>query len=60
MEVYDMYEDDKDIDFSDIPKIKDFSNWRKNPFAGKFKNGYTVIIEREGYDENSNDKQKPP
>lgn len=55
-----MYEDDKDIDFSDIPKIKDFSNWRKNPFAGKFKNGYTVIIEREGYDENSNDKQKPP
>ena len=44
-----MYEDD--IDFSDIPEITDFSRWRKNPFAGRFKDGYTVIVEREGYNE---------
>jgi len=46
-----MHEDDKDIDCSDIPEVTDFSNWRKNPFAGRFKNGYTVIVEHKGYNE---------
>ena len=44
-----MYEDD--IDLSDIPEITDFRKGRKNPFAGRFKDGYTVIVEREGYNE---------
>lgn|GEM_PF-1223193 len=42
---------DEDINYDDIPPVTDFSNWRKNPFAGKFKNGYTVIVELEGYNE---------
>ena len=40
-----------DIDYSDIPEITDFSKGRKNPFAGKFKNGYTIIVEHKDYDE---------
>jgi len=43
--------DEEGINYDDIPKIADFSKWRKNPFAGKFKDGYTVIVEHEGYDE---------
>ncbi|MCL2526960.1 MAG: hypothetical protein FWE42_00980 [Defluviitaleaceae bacterium] len=43
--------EDEDINFDDIPEITDFTNWRKNPFAGKFKDGYTVIVEREDYNE---------
>ncbi|MCL2388139.1 MAG: hypothetical protein FWC89_11430 [Defluviitaleaceae bacterium] len=43
--------DEEGINYDDIPEITDFSNWRKNPFAGRFKNGYTVIVEHEGYDE---------
>ena len=39
------------IDLSDIPEITDFSKGRKNPFAGKFKEGYTIIVEHEGYNE---------
>lgn len=34
----------KDIDFSDIPEIKDFSKRRKNPFAERMKKGYTVRV----------------
>ena len=42
---------DESIDLSDIPEITDFSKGRKNPFAGMFRDGYTVIVEREGYNE---------
>jgi hypothetical protein len=45
MEYYD------DINLDDIPEITDFSNAVKNPFAGKFRNGYTVIVEHKDYDE---------
>ena len=41
----------ENIDLSDIPEITDFSKGRKNPFAGKFKNGYTIIVEHKEYDE---------
>jgi len=43
--------DNEEINYEDIPKIKDFSKGRKNPFAGKFKDGYTVIVEHSDYDE---------
>ena len=43
--------DGEEIDLSDIPEITDFSKARKNPFAGRFRNGYTVIVEHEGYNE---------
>jgi hypothetical protein len=46
-----MNDNDSDIDFSDIPEITDFSKARKNPFAGKFKDGYTIIVEHKDYDE---------
>ena len=40
-----MNEKDKDIDYSDIPAITDFSSARKNPYAEKIKKyGYTVRI----------------
>ena len=39
------------IDFSDIPEITDVSGGRKNPFAGRFKDGYTIIVEHQDYDE---------
>ena len=42
---------DEGIDFSDIPEITDGSKARKNPFAQTFRDGYTIIIEREGYNE---------
>ena len=42
---------DENIDLSDIPEIKDFSKGRKNPFAGKFKDGYTIIVEHKDFDE---------
>ena len=41
----------EDINYDDIPKITDFSKGRKNPFAGKFKDGYTIIVEHKDYDE---------
>lgn len=41
----------EDINYDDIPKITDFSKGRKNPFAGKFKNGYTIIVEHEDHEE---------
>jgi len=46
-----MSENEKIIDFSDIPEITDISNGRKNPFAGRFRNGYTIIVEHNDYDE---------
>ena len=46
-----MCEHDKYINCSDIPEIKDFSKGRKNPFAGQFKDGYTIIVEHEDFDE---------
>ena len=39
------------IDFSDIPEITDFSKAKKNPFADKLKNGYSITIEHDGYNE---------
>jgi hypothetical protein len=35
---------DEDINFDDIPEITDFSNAIKNPFAGKFKDGFRFRI----------------
>ena len=46
-----MSEHDNKIDLSDIPEITDFSKGRKNPFAGKFKDGYTIIVEHKDFDE---------
>ena len=47
----DIIYDVENINYDDIPKITDFSKERKNPFAGKFKNGYTIIVEHKDYDE---------
>ena len=44
-------DEDSLIDYSDIPEISNFTNARKNPYAERRKNGYTIIIEREGYNE---------
>jgi len=48
---YALYADDEGINYDDIPPVTSLSGWRKNPFAGRFKDGYTVIVEREGYNE---------
>ena len=32
-------------------KKYDFSNAMKNPHAGKFKDGYTIVVEHKDYDE---------
>ena len=32
-------------------KYYDFSNTVKNPRAGKFKDGYTIVVSHEDYDE---------
>jgi len=32
-------------------KHYDFSNVIKNPHAGKFKDGYTIVVEHKDYDE---------
>jgi len=42
---------DDTIDYTDIPEITDFSKGRKNPFAGQFKDGYTIIVEHDTYEE---------
>jgi hypothetical protein len=39
------------IDTNDIPEIKDFSKGRRNPFAGQFKDGYTIVVEHADFDE---------
>jgi len=45
-------DEDSLIDYSDIPEITDFTSWRRRPeFAERRKSGYTIIIEREGYNE---------
>lgn len=49
--MYDYTDNDKNINFDDIPEITDFSGAIKNPFAGKFRNGYTVLVEHADYDE---------
>ena len=43
--------DEEGINYDDIPEITDFSKGRKNPFAGKFKHGHTIIVEHRDYDE---------
>jgi len=42
-----------DINYDDIPELtkEDFSKGIKNPFAGKFKEGYTIIVEHADHDE---------
>jgi hypothetical protein len=42
---------DEDIDLSDISEITDFSKGIRNPFAGMFKDGYTIIVEHADFDE---------
>ena len=41
------------INYDDIPEIRDFSKWRKNPHVGKLiKDGkFTAEIEYDGYNE---------
>jgi len=41
------------INFDDIPELtkEDFARGKKNPFAGKFKNDYTIIVEHVEFDE---------
>ena len=46
-----MSKSDREIDLSDIPEITDVSNARKNPFAEKMKNGYSMIVEHGDYEE---------
>jgi len=46
-----MHKHDENIDLSDIPEITDFSKGRKNPFAGRFKDGYTIVIEHKDFEE---------
>jgi len=43
--------DDEGINYDDIPEITDFSKGKKNPYAKLFKDGYTITIEHEDYDE---------
>ena len=43
--------DGEDVNLDDIPEITDFSKAVKNPFAGKFKYGYTIKVEHSDYDE---------
>ena len=43
--------DEEGINYDEIPEITDFSKAIKNPFAGKFKDGYTIIAEHKDYDE---------
>ena len=42
-----MHEKTERIDYSDIPKITDFSKAQKNPFADSMKKGYSVTINYE-------------
>jgi len=46
-----MNNQEKPIDLSDIPEVTDISAAVRNPFAGVFKNGYTIRIEHDDYDE---------
>jgi len=41
------------INYDDIPELtkEDFARGKKNPFAGKFKAGYTIIIDHADYEE---------
>ena len=44
--------DEEGINYDDIPEVTDFSNWKKKPeIAARRKKGYTVVIERDGYNE---------
>jgi len=42
-----------EINYDDIPELteEDFARGKKNPFAGKFKDGYTIIVEHVDHDE---------
>jgi len=42
--------DDEGINYDDIPEITDFTNWKRKPeIAERIKDGYTIIIEYDGY-----------
>ena len=41
--------DDEGINYDEIPEITDLSKAIKNPCAGKFKDGYTIIAEHKDY-----------
>jgi len=45
--------DNDKINYSDIPELtkEDFAKGKKNPFAGKFKDGYTIVVEHADYEE---------
>jgi hypothetical protein len=45
--------DNDEINFDDIPELtaEDFAKGKRNPLAGKFKDGYTIIVEHADYDE---------
>ena len=43
--------DKEGINYDEIPEITDFSKFVKNPFAGQFKDGYTIIVEHEDHNE---------
>jgi uncharacterized DUF497 family protein len=42
-----------EISFNDIPELtkEDFARGIRNPFAGKFRDGYTIIVEHADHDE---------
>ena len=44
---------DDNINFDDIPELtaEDFARGIKNPFAGKFREGYTIVVEHADHDE---------
>ena len=44
---------DNDVNYDDIPELtaEDFARAVKNPFAGKFRDGYTIIVEHADHDE---------
>jgi len=43
--------EDEDINYDDIPKITNFTGWRRHPFAGTFNGIFNTIIEHDGYKE---------
>jgi hypothetical protein len=45
--------DNEEINYDDIPELtaEDFATGKRNPFAGKFRDGYTIIVEHADHDE---------
>ena len=51
METSSILLENEEINYDEIPKITNFSKGRRNPFAGKFRDGYTIIVEHKDHDE---------